>query len=129
MPLERICQNEANLDDEKISQLTFQKKTMFAEEKFISGDEYSFLSLELKLKSDDITKWEEYDKIKLLSDLFNVTKETKSSRINLTVVVKLSNSISFENRVLTLIKQPEKNIYRYINTYTKKPIPFLFGIF
>lgn len=56
MPLERICQNEANLDDEKISQLTFQKKAMFAEEKFISGDEYSFLSLELKLKSDDITK-------------------------------------------------------------------------
>ena len=36
------------------------------------------------------------------------------------MVVKLPNSISFENRNLKLINKPEKVTYRYINTDTKK---------
>ena len=36
------------------------------------------------------------------------------------MVVKLSDSISFENRILKLMNGPEKVTYRYINTDTKK---------
>ena len=36
------------------------------------------------------------------------------------MVVKLPNSISFENRILKLMNEPEKVTYRYINTETKK---------
>ena len=36
------------------------------------------------------------------------------------MVVKLPNSISFENRILKLMNEPEKVTYRYRNTETKK---------
>ena len=36
------------------------------------------------------------------------------------MVVKLPNSISFENRTLKLMNEPEIVTYRYINTETKK---------
>ena len=36
------------------------------------------------------------------------------------MVVKLADSISFENRILKLMNEPEKVTYRYINTDTKK---------
>ena len=36
------------------------------------------------------------------------------------MVVTLPNSISFENRILKLINEPEKVTHRYINTDTKK---------
>ena len=35
-------------------------------------------------------------------------------------MVKLPNSINFENRTLELMNEPEKVTYRYINTNTKK---------
>ena len=34
--------------------------------------------------------------------------------------MKLPNSVSFENRILRLIKELEKTTYRYINTDTKR---------
>ena len=36
------------------------------------------------------------------------------------MVVKLPNSISFENRILKLMNELEKVTYRYISTETKK---------
>ena len=36
------------------------------------------------------------------------------------MVVKLPNSISFENMILKLMNELEKVTYRYINTETKK---------
>ena len=42
------------------------------------------------------------------------------SKIDLTMVVKLPNSISFENRILKLTNEPEKVTYRHIKTETKK---------
>ena len=38
--------------------------------------------------------------------------------IDLTFVVKIPNSLSFENGILTLIKKTDRNVYRYINTDT-----------
>ena len=37
-------------------------------------------SLEHKLESDDITKWDNYNIIKALSDLINETKRTKREK-------------------------------------------------
>ena len=80
---------------------------------------YLLSSLELKPKADKITKLKDYNKIKASSDLINKTKKSLSN-IDLTIVVKILSSISFENRILRLIKEPEKTTYRYINTDTKK---------
>ena len=54
-----------------------------------------------------------------MSNLTNTTIKKNLSNIDLTMVVKLPNSISFENRILKLINEPEKVTYRYINTETK----------
>ena len=89
-------------------------------EKFIGGDGYLLWSLDLKLKDEDIKKWTEYQKIEAWSNLIDTTKKKNLSNIDLTMVVKLPNSISFENRILKLMKEPEKVTYRYINTDTKK---------
>ena len=77
-------------------------------------------SLDLKLKGEDITKWTDYKEIKALSNLFNATKKKNLSNIDLTMVVKLPNSLSFENRILKLMNEPEKVTCRYINTETKE---------
>ena len=78
------------------------------------------LSLDLKLKDEDIAKWTDYKRIEPLSNLINATKKKNLSNIDVTMVVKLPNTISFENRILKLMKEPEKVTYRYINTDTKK---------
>ena len=46
------------------------------------------------------------------------------THIDLTFIVKLPNSLSFENKILTLIKKPERNVYRYINTDMRKSSQF-----
>ena len=45
------------------------------------------------------------------------------------MVVKLPNSISFENSILKLMNEPEKVTYKYINTETKKTDSITFQIF
>ena len=40
-----------------------KKKNNIKKEKFNGGDEYLLLSLDLKLKYEDITKWTDYKKI------------------------------------------------------------------
>ena len=67
------------------------------------------LSLDLKLKDEGIVKWTAYKEIEALSNLFNATKNKILSNTDLTMVVKLPNSISFENRISKLMN--EWNIY------------------
>ena len=55
-----------------------------------------------------------------MSNLTNATKKKNLSNIDLTIVVKLLNRISFEKRILKLMNEPEKVNHRYINTDTKK---------
>ena len=55
-----------------------------------------------------------------MSNLINATKKKNLSNIYLKIVVKLPNGINFENRILKLMKEPEKITYRYITTDTKK---------
>ena len=115
-----IYQKESNLDKEKNFTIEISEKNYVEKEKFICGDEYLLSSLDLKLKDEDITKWTDYKEIEALSNLINTTKKKNLSNIDLTMVVKLPNSISFENRILKLMNEPEKVIYRYINRETKK---------
>ena len=55
-----------------------------------------------------------------MSNLINATKKKNLSNVDLMMAVKLLNSISFENKTLKLIKEPEKVTYKYLNTNTKK---------
>ena len=50
----------------------------------------------------------------------NATKKKNLSNIDLTMVVKLPNSINFESRIWKLMNEPGKVNYRYINTERKK---------
>ena len=65
-----IYQNEATLDEKNNFTIDIsEKKTL------VSGNEYLLSSLELKLKEDDITKWEDYEKNHELSNLINNIKK------------------------------------------------------
>ena len=117
--MEFIYQEESNLDKGNNFTIEISEKNIVEKEKFIGGDEYLLSSLDLKLKDEDITKWTDYKEIEALSNFINSTKKKNLSNIDLTMVVKLRNSISFENRILKLMNEPEVT-YRYINTETKK---------
>ena len=118
--MEFIYQKESHLDKENNFTIEISEKNNVEKEKFIDGDEYHLPGLNLKLKDKDITKWTDYKEIEPLSNLINVTKKKNLSNIDLTMVVKLLNSISFESRILKLMNEPEKVTHRYINTETKK---------
>ena len=96
------------------------EKSNVEKEKLIGGNEYLSSRLDLKLKVEDITKWTDCKKIETLSNLINAIKKKNLSNTDLTMVVKLPISISFENRILKLINEPKKVLYRYINTGMKK---------
>ena len=115
-----ICQKESNLDEENNFTIETSGNNVVEKEKFIGRDECLLSSLDLKYKDEGITKWTDYKKIEAFSNLMNTTKKKTLSNIDLTMVVKLPNSISFENRILKLMNEPEKVTYRYINTDTKK---------
>ena len=51
-------------------------------ETFAGGNEYLLCSLEIKLKEDDVTKWEDYKKILELSNLIYGIKRKNLSNIN-----------------------------------------------
>ena len=100
--------------------IEISEKDNVKKEKFIGGDEYLLSSLDLKLKDEGIRKWTDYKEIEALLNLINATKKKNLSNIDLTMVVELPNSRSFENRIFKLMKELEKVTYRYINTETTK---------
>ena len=61
--MEFIYQKESKLDWENnfIIEIS-EKKNNVEKETFIGGDEYLLLSLDLKVKDEDITKWIDYKK-------------------------------------------------------------------
>ena len=68
-------------------------------------------------------------KFEALLNLVNATNKKNLSNIDLTMMVKLPNSISFENRILKFMNEPEKITYRYINADTKKIDSITFQLF
>ena len=68
-----IYQNEATLDKKNNSTIDISEK----KKNFVSGNEYLLSSLELKLKKEDIAKWEDYEKNLGLSNLIiDIKKKT-----------------------------------------------------
>ena len=96
--MEFISYKESNLDKENKFTIEISEKNNVEKETIIGGDEYLLSNLDLKLKDEDITKWTE-----ALSNLINAIKKKKLSNIDLTMVVKLPNSTTFENRILKLM--------------------------
>ena len=91
--------------------MKYLNKNNLEKEKFVDGNEYFLSSLDLKLKDEDITKWTDYKEIEALLNLINTTKKKNLSNTDLTMVVKLPNSISFENKILKLMNEPKKVSY------------------
>ena len=77
-----IYQNEATSDKKNNFTIEITEKNNVEEETFVGGNEYLLSSLELKLKEDDIMKWEDYKKIYELSNLINDIKKKTLSNIN-----------------------------------------------
>ena len=76
MSLVFIYQKDANLGDETSFTIAISEKKS-VEEKIISDKLYLLSSLNFRLKSKDITKQPDYEKIKALSDMINATKKKK----------------------------------------------------
>ena len=91
--------------------LKYLNKNNLEKEKFVDGNEHFLSSLDLKLKDEDITKWTDYKEIEALLNLINTAKKKNLSNTDLTMVVKLPNSISFENKILKLMNEPKKVSY------------------
>ena len=118
--MEFIYQKESNLEKENNFTIEISEEKNVEKERFIGGNECLLSSLDLKLKEEDITKWTNYKEIETLWNFINATKKKNLSNIDLKMMVTLANSISFENRILKLMNEPDKVTYRYINTDTKK---------
>ena len=73
--MDLIYQRDSNLDKENNFMIEISKINNVEKEKFIGGDEYLLLSLDLKLKDEDTTKWRDYKIIEALSNLINTTKK------------------------------------------------------
>ena len=75
MSLEFIYKKGVTLDDENNFTIFIFEKNSVEKQNVFSSERYLPSSLELNLKSEDITKWLNYETIKTLSDLINATKK------------------------------------------------------
>ena len=66
------------MDEENNFTIKISEKNNIEYEKVNGGDEYLFSNLDLQRKIEDIRKWNDYDKIKALSNLINSTKQKKN---------------------------------------------------
>ena len=97
----------ANLDDKSKSKIELTKDNE-AEEEILSKNQ-NYLWKNLKLE-EDITKWNDYKRIKNLSDLRLEKKKSKTRHLNLDITIKVEN-ISSDFKTIF------KNLV-WINTYT-----------
>ena len=63
MCLEFVYQKDSELDDDKKFKIFIsEKKNNVEKEKFTGGEKYVLSSHDLRLKSEDITMWPDYEK-------------------------------------------------------------------
>ena len=99
--------------------IDISEKSKVEKETFVDGNEYLLSSLQLKLKEDDITKWEDYKKTQELSNLINHIKKNLSN-INLNGYISLLNNIKHKDKMFFLENTPETVTCKYINTKRKQ---------
>ena len=111
---------EVDLDEENNFTLDISKNNNVVGQHFKSGEEYVITNLELVPKEVDLTKWENFEKVKKISDRINKTKEKKENNIKHgQILVSLPNFYDFKDDLLLTGPMPKK-IYKYINFKTKK---------
>ena len=107
-----VYQNEATLREKNNFAIDISEKNNVEKEFFVGGNEYSLSSLELNLKEDDITKWEDYKKCHELSNLINVIKKEKLSDIDLNGYTTLLNNIKHKGKTFLFVNKPETVTYK-----------------
>ena len=101
----------ANLDDKSKSKIKLTKDNEADEEILSKNQNYLWKNLKFSPKiEEDITKWNDYKRIKNLSDLRLEKKKSKTRHLNLDITIKVEN-ISSDFKTIF------KNLV-WINTYT-----------
>ena len=101
----------ANLDDKSKSKIELTKDNEAEEEILSKNQNYLWKNLKFSPKIEkDITKWNDYKRIKNLSDLRLEKKKSKTRHLNLDITIKVEN-ISSDFKTIF------KNLV-WINTYT-----------
>lgn len=101
----------ANLDDKSKSKIELTKDNEAEEEILSKNQNYLWKNLKFSPKiEEDITKWNDYKRIKNLSDLRLEKKKSKTRHLNLDITIKVEN-ISSDFKTIF------KNLV-WINTYT-----------
>ena len=73
---EKICYNETNLDDEGNFTVDITNDDTVNKKKFLAGEEYLVSVVLIKaVRSNDLTKYSNFDKIKMLSEKINDSKK------------------------------------------------------
>ena len=73
---EKICYNETNLDDEGNFTVDITNDDAVNKKKFLAGEEYLVSVVLIKaVRSNDLTKYSNFDKIKMLSEKINDSKK------------------------------------------------------
>lgn len=106
-----ICLKFANLDDKSKSKIELTKDSKVEEEIISKNQNYFWKNLKFSPKiEEDITKWNNYKRIKNLSDLRLEKKKSKTRHLNLDITIKVEN-------ITPDLKTIFKNLV-WINTYT-----------
>lgn len=101
----------ANLDDKSKSKIELTKDNEAEEEILSKNQNYLWKNLKFSPKiEEDITKWNDYKRIKNLSDLRLEKKKSKTRHLNFDITIKVEN-ISSDFKTIF------KNLV-WINTYT-----------
>lgn len=101
----------ANLDDKSKSKIELTKDNEDEEEILSKNQNYLWKNLKFSPKiEEDITKWNDYKRIKNLSDLRLEKKKSKTRHLNHDITIKVEN-ISSDFKTIF------KNLV-WINTYT-----------
>ena len=86
---------------------TSAKKTAMEGQKFAGGEEYLISGLELKPKKIDLTKWNDFDKIKKMSDIINEAKQKKENEVEIgQIMAGIHHLIAESDEFLPLETQP-----------------------
>ena len=73
---EKIYYNETNLDDEGNFTVDITNDNAVNKKKFLAGEEYLVSVVLIKaVRSNDLTKYSNFDKIKMLSEKINDSKK------------------------------------------------------
>ena len=85
--MELFYRKETNLDDENNFTLDTSKDNNVEGQHFIGGDEYVIPNLGLILTEVDIRKWDDFDRIKKISERINKAKKNDENKMEIELIL------------------------------------------